>query len=113
MWKVIASRIRTQKSPSELYEESDLVIRTIRDVFSNQIDRIVVDNEAVVFARAILSIVNPPRLRVVELYTWPDVPLYQKHGVEPRRDRKRSTRRVEMANGGSLVIDLNRGAGRH
>jgi ribonuclease E len=104
MWKVIASRIRTQKSPSELYQESDLVIRTIRDVFSNQIDRIVVDNEPVASrVRDFLSIVNPRSASVVELYTG-QMPLFQKHGVE-REIEKIHSRRVEMANGGSLVID--------
>src|SRR5205823_395187 len=47
IWKVIANRIRTHKAPVELYQESDLVIRTIRDVFNEQIDRIIVDNEQV------------------------------------------------------------------
>lgn len=104
MWKVIASRIRAQKAPSELYQESDLVIRTIRDVFTNQIDRIIVDNEPVASrVRDFLSIVNPRSASLVELYTG-QMPLFQKHGVE-REIEKIHSRRVEMANGGSLVID--------
>jgi Rne/Rng family ribonuclease len=104
MWKVIANRIRTQKAPVELYEESDLVIRTIRDVFNDEIDRIIVDNEQVASRiRDFLSIVNPRSAAAVELYTG-TMPLYQKFGVE-REIEKINSRRVEMANGGSLVID--------
>ncbi len=104
MWKVIANRIRTHKAPVELYEESDLVIRTIRDVFSDQIDRIIVDNEQVASrVRDFLSIVDPRAAGMVELYTG-TMPLYQKFGVE-REIEKINSRRVEMANGGSLVID--------
>ena len=104
MWKVIANRIRTQRSPVELYQESDLVIRTIRDVFNDEIDRIIVDNEQVASRiRDFLSIVNPRSAGVVELYTG-TMPLFQKYGVE-REIEKINSRRVEMANGGSLVID--------
>ncbi len=104
MWKVIASRIRTHKAPVELYEESDLVIRTIRDVFSDQIDRIIVDNEQVASrVRDFLSIVDPRSAGMVEQYTG-TMPLFQKFGVE-REIEKINSRRVELKNGGSLVID--------
>ena len=104
MWKVIAARIRTHKAPVELYQESDLVIRTIRDVFNNEIDRIVVDNEQVASrVRDFLSIVNPRNAGAVELYTG-TMPIFQKYNVEKEID-KINSRRVELPNGGSLVID--------
>ncbi|HVX85795.1 MAG TPA: Rne/Rng family ribonuclease [Phycisphaerae bacterium] len=104
MWKVIANRIRNHKAPVELYQESDLVIRTIRDVFNDQIDRIIVDNEQVASRiRDFLSIVDPRSAGIVELYTG-TMPLYQKFGVE-KEIEKINSRRVELPNGGSLVID--------
>ena len=104
MWKVIANRIRTHKAPVELYEESDLVIRTIRDVFNDQIDRIIVDNEQVASrVRDFLSIVDPRSAGIVELYTG-TMPVFQKYGVE-REIEKINSHRVELPNGGSLVID--------
>jgi ribonuclease E len=104
MWKVIANRIRTHKAPVELYEESDLVIRTIRDVFNDQIDKIIVDNEQVASrVRDFLSIVDPRSAGIVELYTG-TMPVFQKYGVE-REIEKINSHRVEMPNGGSLVID--------
>lgn len=104
MWKVIANRIRSHRAPVELYEESDLVIRTIRDVFNDEIDRIIVDHEQVASrVRDFLSIVNPRSAGVVELYTG-TMPIFQKYNVE-REIEKIHSRRVEMPNGGSLVID--------
>jgi Rne/Rng family ribonuclease len=104
MWKVIANRIRTHKAPVELYQESDLVIRTIRDVFTDEIDRIIVDNEQVASrVRDFLSIVDPRSAGLVELYTG-TMPLFQKFGVE-REIEKINSRRVELPNGGSLIID--------
>lgn len=104
MWKVIANRIRNNKAPVELYQESDLVIRTIRDVFNNEIDRIIVDNEQVASRiRDFLSIVNPRSAGAVELYTG-TMPIFQRYSVE-REIEKIHSRRVEIPNGGSLVID--------
>ncbi|MFQ6048739.1 MAG: ribonuclease E/G, partial [Phycisphaerae bacterium] len=45
LWAAVSKRIRTEKAPAELYRESDLVIRTIRDVFSQDISQIIVDDK--------------------------------------------------------------------
>lgn len=104
LWKVVAARIRSERAPAELYQESDLVIRTIRDVYTSDFSRIIVDNEAVAQkARDFLSIVSPRRTDVVELYTGPE-PLFHKYGVEAEIERINS-RHVPLASGGSLVID--------
>ncbi|MFN9911569.1 MAG: ribonuclease E/G, partial [Pirellulaceae bacterium] len=47
LWKVIVKRIEKQAAPCDIYEESDILIRTIRDTFTEDVDTIVVDqNEA-------------------------------------------------------------------
>lgn len=104
MWKVIAQRIRNNKAPIELYQESDLVIRTMRDGFTNEIDRIIVDNEQVASRiRDFLSIVDPRSAGAVELYTG-TLPIFQRYNIE-RQIENIHSRRVELPNGGSLVID--------
>src|SRR5947208_15859091 len=45
MWKVIANRIRTHKPPVELYQETALTNRTIRDALTDHSDPVTVDNE--------------------------------------------------------------------
>ena len=47
LWNTIVKRVRNDRSPSMVYQESDLVVRTIRDMFTPDIDEVVVDNEAV------------------------------------------------------------------
>ncbi len=104
MWKVIAQRLRNNKAPIELYQESDLVIRTMRDGFTNDIDRIIVDNEQVASRiRDFLSIVDPRSAGSVELYTG-TLPIFQRYNIE-RQIENIHSRRVELPNGGSLVID--------
>ena len=46
LWKVMDKRIKTVGAPCELYGESDLLIRTIRDVLRPSISAIVVDCES-------------------------------------------------------------------
>ena len=104
IWKLINERIATLPAPAELYQESDLVIRTIRDLAVQDIDRIIVDDPAAA-ARVhdFLEIISPKSAGLVEVYREP-LPLFQRFNVERQIDRINS-RRVEMANGGSLVID--------
>ncbi len=103
IWKRITHRLDTQRTPALLYEESDLVIRSIRDLAVQEMDRIVVDDADVAErVRDFLTIASPDS-SMVELYQDP-MPLFIRYGVE-REIEKINSRRVEMANGGSLVID--------
>ena len=104
LWKRIAHRLETLPAPAELYQESDLVIRTIRDLVVHDMDRILVDDAAVAErVRDFLSIVSPRSAEMVSVYS-DALPLFQRHNVEQEIE-KINARRVEMSNGGSLVID--------
>src|SRR6056297_903967 len=57
LWKAITKRVQTTTEPGVIYEESDLIIRTIRDIYSDDIDQILVDErESYEKARDILKI---------------------------------------------------------
>ncbi len=104
LWNAVAARIRNERAPAELYQESDLVIRTIRDVYTPDFAKIIVDDEAVAQkADDFLSIVSPRKTNVVEVYKDPE-PLFHKYGVEAEIERINS-RHVPLPLGGSLVID--------
>lgn len=104
LWSTVVDRIKTQSSPTELYQESDLVTRTIRDVYSSGFSRIVVD-DANTSAKVMefLSIAMPRTKVVVELYRENE-PLFHRFGIEEEID-KIHMRHVPLASGGSLVID--------
>ncbi len=104
LWKSITQKIKTQKNPSEIYQESDLVSRTIRDIYNADINRIICDSEPV--ARKVedfLEMVMPKTKHTVELYAGEEG-LFQDSGLEGEIEKIYS-RRVEMPSGGSLVID--------
>ncbi len=43
LWKVIVRRIKKNTGPVDIYEESDMIIRTIRDIFTSDVDAIYID----------------------------------------------------------------------
>ena len=51
LWKVIVRRIKKPPAPVDIYEESDMIIRTIRDIFTGDVDAIYID-EPTAYERA-------------------------------------------------------------
>jgi len=104
LWKVVANRIKNERAPCELYQESDLVIRTIRDIYSSEFSKILVDEpETAEKVRDFLSIVMPRASAPVDLYDKPE-PLFHKYGIEKEIERI-NARHVPLPSGGSLIID--------
>jgi len=104
LWKIITDRIQKLRTPVELYQESDLVIRTIRDVLTSDFDRIVVDDEATAHkAQEFLKIALRKAQDMVEIYRGPE-PIFHKFGIEQEIERINS-RHVPLKSGGSIVID--------
>jgi len=103
LWKSIDRRFKRIKV-GEAYTESDLIIRTLRDVFTTDISRVVVDNEdAARRARDFLAIVSP-RASSRIVYYRDDVPLFDRFGIESQISSI-NAREAPLRSGGSLVIE--------
>jgi len=104
LWKVIVRRIKKMPGPAAIYEESDMIIRTIRDIFTTDVDTIYVD-EPTAYERAkeFLQIVMPRYVNRLQLYEGKD-PLFHKYHVEEEIS-KIYQRHVPLKAGGSIVID--------
>jgi ribonuclease E len=104
LWKTVSRRAEQSKSPACIYQESDQVIRVIRDVFTEDIRKIIVDNPEV-FNRVkeFLREVMPRHVRKVKLYEEAE-PLFHRYGVEQALEETHS-RRVELKGGGSIVLE--------
>ncbi len=104
LWKVISKKTKSEKSPAVIYLESDLVIRAIRDIFSTDVDEIIVDSEDVYKrAKEFLRQVMPKYEKCVTLYKEPE-PLFHKYNLEDKL-KEIVVKEVILANGGSLVIE--------
>jgi ribonuclease E len=104
LWSAIQSRMETEKAPSDIYQESDLVIRALRDTFGSDIARIICDSENTVRKiRDFLSIAAP-RLKPKVIYYEEKIPLFHKYQIEDEIAKVQS-RTVELKSGGSIVIE--------
>ena len=104
LWETIKKKQETTPAPVELYVEGDLVSRTVRDLFTSDIDSLVIDNKEVAQRVSdVIKLSNPRAKNKVELYDEP-IPLFHKYGIEQEIEQMYS-RHVPLRSGGSLVID--------
>lgn len=104
LWTVIVGRIKKFPAPVDIYEESDMIIRTIRDIYSTEIDAIWIDEpRAFERAREFMNIVLPRHVDTVKLYDGRE-PLFHQYDIEQEITRIQS-RHVPLKGGGSIVID--------
>jgi ribonuclease E len=104
LWKVITRRIKKTAAPVTIYEESDMIIRTIRDIFTGEVDSIFIDEpSAYERAKEFLQIVMPRYVSRLQLYNGRE-PLFHKYDIESEI-AKIQQRKVPLKQGGSIVID--------
>jgi ribonuclease E len=103
-WESFARRLRHGHGPAPLYQESDIAIRTVRDLFTPGTEAVVVDDPQV--HQQILEFTQklmPEAIDRVKLYTGPK-PLFHSYACESDFE-KIFARRIELPSGGSIVFD--------
>jgi ribonuclease E len=104
LWRTIETAAQQVKAPALIFQERDLVIRTIRDYFTTDIEEVLIDDEpAYLRARKFFEAHMPDKAEVVKLYTG-DKPIFTKHNVEDQIERIYK-RTVQLKSGGSISID--------
>jgi ribonuclease E len=104
LWKALVRRIKNAESPGSIYEDSDMIIRTIRDIFSSDVDAIYIDEEnAYQRAKEFLHVVMPRYANRLHHYK-DQQPLYHKYELEKEINQIHK-RDVRLKAGGSIVID--------
>ena len=104
LWMGIQKKAQSNPAPHQLYTESDLVIRVVRDVFSRDIEKIVVDDEDT-YAKVLefMRMTMPSSKGAVELYKKKQA-LFNEYKVEEQVERMHRNR-VPLPGGGSIVIE--------
>jgi len=104
LWVAIQKRAKEASAPEMLYQESDLVIRVVRDVFSADIDKIIVDSrDAYERILSFMRATMPTSRKSVELYS-DKVPLFTRYNVEEQIE-KIHRNRVALPGGGYVVVE--------
>ena len=104
LWKNIMRDFRVAKAPSLIHKELDVIVRTVRDLFTSKVHKIVVDSNEE-FERILKFIVDimPKRRRDIVLYKERE-PLFEHYGVE-QKIHQALERTVRLKSGGSINID--------
>ncbi len=104
LWAAVEEAATQRKSPFLIYQESNIVIRAIRDYFRQDISEILIDSEAVYNqAREFMQLVMPHNLNKVKHYQDP-TPLFTRYQIESQIETA-FQREVRLPSGGAIVID--------
>jgi ribonuclease G len=105
LWEEVAKkRDSGGRAPAPLYQELDLVLKTARDLFTDDIAQIVIDDREQ-YHRLVrfVEMFMPERAKDIVLYSG-DEPIFDAYGIEDEIGRALS-RKVPLPSGGHLIID--------
>ena len=104
LWDDIRDLTLKSTAPALIHQDSDLLKRAIRDVYSREIDQVLVDGEAgYKAAKTFMKQLMPSHATKVQQYVDP-VPLFQRFGVEGQLAAMYQPV-VQLKSGGYLVIN--------
>ena len=104
LWDSIRERTLASTAPALIYEEADLIKRSIRDVFGRDIEEVLVEgDDAYGQAREFMRMLMPANAGKVKLHRE-TVPLFARHNVDQQLDAMHSPI-VQLKSGGYIVIN--------
>jgi ribonuclease E len=104
LWETILAQGKELPAPSVVYEESDLVIRSIRDYFTPDIAEILVDDREVFKrAREFLQAIMPRYVSRIKMYRERR-PIFSKYQLEEQIEAIFEDK-IPLKSGGSIVIE--------
>ena len=104
LWKEIQGRAEKAKTPALVYQEAELPLRVVRDLFTNDFEQAVVDHD-LTYKRIVgyLKKTSPHMAEKVRKHTGKTA-LFEDFGVD-EEIRSTLSRRVDLPSGGYLVFD--------
>ena len=103
-WTDIVEKVRTRRTPTLMFQESDLVTRSLRDLFDSSVEEILIDESAVYeHGKDFLLSVMPQAAERLKQYTG-KTPLFTKFGIEQQIERIYN-RRIQLPSGGWIILE--------
>ena len=104
LWKEIETRAKNAKAPALLYQEAELPLRVVRDLFTDDFEKLVVDDERT--QKRIVGYLKKTSPHMAErvIRHRDKTPLMDAYGVDAEI-RSTLSRRVDLPSGGYLVFD--------
>ena len=106
VWEDIREKTFSSRAPALIYEEANLIKRTIRDIYSRDIEEVLVEGEeAYRTAKAFMRALMPSHARRVQLYKDRSAHIFPSFQIESQLDALHSPT-VRLKSGGYIVINL-------
>ncbi|PIZ34363.1 MAG: ribonuclease E/G [Alphaproteobacteria bacterium CG_4_10_14_0_8_um_filter_37_21] len=105
LWNKIREKTLESVAPSCIHEEGDLVTRTLRDLYNQDIDEVLVEGEeAYKSAKNLMKQMMPSHAKKIKSYKKPELPLFHAYDVENQLDSIMNPT-CKLPSGGYIVIN--------
>jgi len=102
--EVLEKRVQESRAPAMVFQEADLPVRVVRDIFSTEFEQAIVDDEHAHHRLSSFLARTAPELVERVTLSEDDEPLFERYGIEEVLEGTLS-RRVDLPSGGYLMID--------
>lgn len=104
-WNAIRYGALKNQPPAIIYEEGNLIKRALRDMYTKEIDEVIIDgDEAYQTARNFVKILSPHNLKHIKCRKAGEIPVFQRFQIEAQLDKLHNPI-VQLESGGYLVIN--------
>ncbi|MBI3514532.1 MAG: Rne/Rng family ribonuclease [Proteobacteria bacterium] len=105
LWDEIRAMTLESTAPALIHEEGNLIKRSIRDLYTRDIDEVLVDGEeGYKNAKTFMKMIVPSHAKRVQPYRDPQVPLLHRYQIETQLDAIHNPT-VQLKSGGYIVIN--------
>ena len=105
LWDEIRERTLLSSAPALIHEEGNLIKRSIRDLYTKEIEEVLVEgDEGYRTAKDFMKLLIPSHAKRVKAYKEPQIPLFQRYQVEAQIDNIQSPV-VQLKSGGTIVLN--------
>jgi ribonuclease G len=103
-WAQIQEKIKNERAPACVYQEPDIVERTVRDFLTEDVDRVLIDNVDD-HARCQASVAQISQRSKGKIAVYKDsIPIFERFNIE-RQIEQTFQRKVGLPSGGEIIID--------
>jgi ribonuclease G len=103
-WEQIAKAMESERPPACIYQEPDIVERTVRDFLTEEVDRVLIDDPRdYQRVQELVGLVSRRSRSKVHHYT-DSIPIFERFNIE-RQIEQTFQRHVSLPSGGQIVID--------
>ena len=103
-WEEIQAKMKNDRAPACLYQEPDIVERTVRDFLTEEVDRVLIDSKADhERTQKLVGQISKRSAGKIAFYK-DSIPIFERFNIE-RQIEQTGQRKVPLPSGGEIIID--------